>query len=114
MANYGNPEDINRLNELCERLSKLVAMLRKYGIEAGEAENEYKKALTVEALRLKSEGMAITLIDKVVYGLDAVAEARLKRDTAIASYDALKENINTTKVLIRVLENQINREWQLL
>ena len=51
------------------------------------------------------------MIDKVVYGIDAVAAARLKRDTAQAEYDALKENINTTKVLIRVLENQIGREW---
>ena len=113
MGNHGNVEDVNKLNELCDRLSKLVSLMRKRGEAMAVAENEYRKILAIKSLELKESGMAVTLLDKVVYGTKEVALKRLERDITVSDYDALKETINVTKTLIRVLENQINREWGL-
>jgi len=55
--------------------------------------------------------MAITLIDKVVFGDRHVAEMRFKRDVANATYEANKEHINVTKLQLRLLEGQLSREW---
>ena len=55
--------------------------------------------------------MAITLIDKTCYGIPSVAEARYKRDVAETIYKANQEAINSIKLQMRLLENQIGREY---
>lgn len=96
---------------LIAKLNTSIKMLRKTGTEFAEAERDYKILLRQEALKLKDSGMAVTLIDKTVYGIKSVAEARFKRDVASAIYDANKESINVLKLQIRILDNQIAREW---
>lgn len=100
---------INDLNDLMKRLSNGIKLMGKYGREYAEAERDYKVALAKEAMKLKADGMPVTLIDKVVYG--KVAEERFKRDSAEIMYETSQENINALKLQIRVLESQINREW---
>ena len=51
------------------------------------------------------------MIDKVVYGVKEIAELRFKRDVADTVYQANLEAINSIKLQIRILENQISREW---
>ena len=51
------------------------------------------------------------MIDKVVYGVPEIAELRFKRDIADTVYQANLEAINSTKLQMRILENQISREW---
>ena len=60
---------------------------------------------------MRDEGQAIGVITLTCYGIPSVAEARFKRDTAEAIYKANLEAISTIKLQIRVLENQINREF---
>ena len=55
--------------------------------------------------------MAITLIDKTCYGIPSVAEARFKRDVAETVYKANLEAINSIKLQLRLIENQISREY---
>jgi hypothetical protein len=55
--------------------------------------------------------MAIGMIDKVCYGIPSVAEARFKRDVAEAVYKANQEAINSIKLQIRILNDQLDREW---
>ena len=76
-----------------------------------ETPKEYKVLLRSECLKLRDEGMAIGMIDKTCYGIPSVAEARFKRDVADAVYKANLEAINSTKLQLRLLENQIQREW---
>lgn len=96
---------------LIQKLNTSIKMLRKTGTEFAEAERDYKILLSQESLRLKDDGMAVTLIDKAVYGIKKVADARFRRDVASAIYDANKESINVLKLQIRILDNQISREW---
>ena len=86
-------------------------MLRKTGAEYAEAERDYKILLRQETLKLRDSGLAVGLIDKTVYDVPSVADARFKRDCARAIYEANQESINTTKITIRVLMNQYDKEW---
>ena len=98
--------------ELTQRLNTSVVKLRDYGKELAETERDYKITLRQEALKLRAEkGMPVTLIQQVVYGIPEVAEKRFKRDVAEAIYQANQEAINSTKLQIRVIEGQLNREW---
>ena len=100
---------INEMNELSIGLTTGVKLMEKYGKEFAMTERDYKIALSKEALCLREEGMAVTLIDKVVYG--NVAAERFKRDTAEVMYKTAQESVNSIKLQMRILDAQISREW---
>lgn len=103
---------LNELNMLTNQLSEAIKIMARYGKEKAEAEKNYKIALRQEALILRSEkDMAVTLIDKVVYGVSDVADKRFKRDVAEAMYETAKENINVLKLKTRILETQLKLEY---
>lgn len=102
------------LNELQAKIKQLelsVKELRTSGTNYAKAERDYKILLRTECLKLRDEGMAIGMIDKTCYGLQNVAEARFQRDVAKTIYEANQDAINSLKLQIRVIEAQINREW---
>ena len=102
----------NDIQDLTYRLNQAIKLLAKYGREFAETERDYKVSLRQEALKLRAEkNMPVTLIQQVVYGVPEVAEKRFKRDVAEAMYQTAQENINSIKLQIRVIENQLNREW---
>lgn len=100
--------------ELQAKLKQLEQALKTYrvnGIALAEAEKNYKEAISKEVLRLRDEGMAVTLIAQVVYGLPSISTLRFQRDCAEAVYKANEEAINVKKLEVRVIENQLGREW---
>ena len=102
------------LNELQAKIKQLelsVKELRTSGTNYAKAERDYKILLRTECLKLRDEGMVIGMIDKTCYGLPTVAEARYMRDIAKTVYEANQDAINSLKLQIRVIEAQINREW---
>lgn len=102
----------NQVNDLCNKLTQSIKILAKYGKELAEAERDYKITLRQEALKLRTEkDMPVTLIQQVVYGIPEVAEKRFKRDVAEAMRNTAQENINVQKLQIKILEEQIKREW---
>ena len=103
---------LNDLNQKIKELNLSIKELRNTGTKYAEAERDYKITLRQEALKLRAEkGMAITLIQQVVYGVPEVAEKRFQRDVAEAVYKANQEAINSIKLQIRVIESQLSREW---
>lgn len=106
---------IDLYNELQQKIKELnisIKKLRETGTEYAEAERDYKITLRNEALKLRAEkGMPVTLIQQVVYGVPEVAEKRFQRDVKEAVYRANQEAINSIKLQIRVIENQLSREW---
>ena len=100
--------------ELQRKTSQLdysVRQLRENGTAYAQAEKDYKVLLRQECLKLRDEGMAVGMIDKTCYGIPSVAEARFRRDVAEAVYKANQEAINSLKLQMRLMENQIGREW---
>ena len=73
------------------QLEASVKELRTSGTEYAKAERDYKILLRQEALKLRDGDMAVGMIDKVVYGIPSVAEARFKRDVADTVYKANQE-----------------------
>lgn len=102
----------NDIQELMKELSSSIQMLRTNGNKLAVAERDYKVTLRQEALKLRTEkDMPVTLINQVIYGVPEVAEKRLKRDIAETMYNTNLEHINVTKLKLRLLENQLAREW---
>ena len=100
--------------ELQQKINELnisIKELRKSGTSYAQAERDYKILLRSECLKLRDSGMAIGMIDKTCYGIPEVADARFKRDVAEAVYKANLEAINSIKLQMRLLENQIQREF---
>ena len=95
-----------------DNLQKSLDQLRKSGSAYAEAEKNYKVLLRQEVLKLRDEGEAIGVINLICYGIPSVAEARFKRDVAEATYKANIEAINTYKLKIKLIENQLEREFR--
>lgn len=102
---------VQELQSKTQQLEVSIRQLRKTGTDYAQAEKDYKVLLRQECLKLRDEGMAIGMLDKVCYGIPSVAEARFKRDVAEAVYRANQEAINSLKLQMRLLEAQISREW---
>jgi hypothetical protein len=105
---------IDLYNELQTKIKELeisIKQLRTSGTAYAQAEKDYKILLRQECLKLRDEGMAIGMIDKTCYGIPSVAEARFKRDVAEAVYKANLEAINSIKLQMRLIENQLQREY---
>lgn len=103
---------INDIQILMDELTLSIKKLRQHGNALAEAERDYKIKLRQEALKLRVEkDMPVTLINQIIFGVPEVAERRYKRDIAKTLYDANQEHINATKLKLRLLESQIQREW---
>ena len=99
------------LRQKTAQLDASIKNLRKSGTAYAQAERDYKVLLRQECLKLRDEGMAIGMIDKTCYGIPSVAEKRFHRDVAEAVYTANKEAINSLKLQMRIINEQIGREW---
>lgn len=106
------------MEDLYTELQKKTAMLdysvkelRKSGTNYAEKERDYKILLRTEVLKLRDEGVAVGVIDKICFGIPSVAAARFERDCAETIYKANLEAINSLKLQMRLIENQISREW---
>lgn len=101
----------SELQSKIKQLEVSIRQLRKSGTDYAEAERDYKILLRTECLKLRDSGMAIGMIDKTCYGIPSVAEARFKRDCAETVYRANLEAINSIKLQLRLIDNQVSREW---
>lgn len=104
-------ELLEELQVKSSQLDTALRTLRQNGIALAEAEKEYKEMVSKEVLRLRDEGMAVTLIPQIIYGLPSISTLRFQRDCAEAVYNANQEAINVKKLQIRLIEAQISREW---
>ena len=99
------------MEALRKQLSASIKELRKNGTDLARKERDYKVLLRQEILKLRDEGMAVGIIDKICYGIPLVADKRFERDVAQTVYDANKEAINSLKLQIRIVQNVIDKEY---
>lgn len=103
---------INDIQMLMEELTISIKRLSKNGQILASAERDYKITLRQEALKLRVEkDMPVTLINQIIFGVPEVAEKRYKRDIAETTYQTNQEHINATKLKLRLLEAQVQREY---
>ena len=101
----------SELSEKRALLDKAIDTLAKNGYELAARERDYKIAINKKALELRAEDTPVTLINTIIYGYEDIAKLRFERDTAEVKYNANNEYINTLKLQIRILENQLSREY---
>ena len=92
-------------------LNVCIREMRKSGTAYAQAEREYKVKLREWCLKLRAQDMPIGLIDKTCYGIPEVADMRFKRDVAETVWKANQEAVNSIKLQLRILDNQLQREW---
>ena len=101
----------DELKDLRQQLNVSVEELKKTGNDYAVAYRDYRMLLAKRLLQLKAEGMPVTMAYDVARGDTLVANAKLKEIATESLYKACQENINSIKIQIKILENQINREW---
>lgn len=101
----------NELENFTKQLNNSLKQLRVNGIKLAKAEKEYKIAVNKKALELRSQDVPVTLINQIIYGYQDIAQLRFLRDSAEVVYNANKEAINTLKLQIRIISNQLDKEW---
>jgi len=101
----------NEMNYRIKQLDTSVKMIQQAGIKKANTEALYRQALASLMTEKRAEGMPVTIISDICRGDARVAKLKLERDIAESTYEAIIESINAQKLTIRVLENQISREW---
>ena len=100
-----------QIEEKSKKLDKAIQELATNGYDLAEKEKKYKTAVSQKALELRANDTPVTLINQIIYGYKEIADLRFDRDVAEVKFNANLEYINFIKLQIRILENQIAREW---
>lgn len=110
--NFAELPPVVQLNILTDQLDDATRRLEFTGRDYAEAEHDYKIELAKVTLQLRNtKEMPVTMLPLVVYGVESVADLRRNRDIAEALYKANLEAINTVKLQIRVLHEQMQQDW---
>lgn len=106
-----NLDLVNEINNKCIELDNQIKTLSKNGNEYAKAYTSYRVALAKELVKLKDEGYAITLAGDIARGKIEIAKLKFQEISKEAIYKANLESINATKLQIKIMENQLEREW---
>lgn len=100
-----------QLEHKMKQLDNAIKLLRKTGSDYAKSYTEYRVALAKELLILKNEGYAITLAGDIARGKPEIAKLKFEEISNEAIYKANLESINVSKLEIKILQEQINKEW---
>lgn len=106
-----NGDLVNLLNSKIQDLNVSVRQLRKTGEDYAKAYTEYRMALAKELLRLKDEGMPVTIAYDIARGNKEVAHFKFQEIAKESIYCANKECINAVKLEIKIIQEQLNKEY---
>lgn len=104
-------ELIKEVQQKTALLDKALKESKERGIASADAERAYKVALSKAMLTEREKGTPVTIISDICRGQEGIAALRRERDIAEALYKAAKEAINVYKIQLRVLQEQVEREW---
>lgn len=93
-------------------LDNALQEIGKRGEKYANAERDYRMALAKRILIARDNAVPVTIINDICRGDEKIANLKLERDCAEASYKAAIEACNVQKLQIKLLENQIEREYR--
>lgn len=99
------------VEQIKNQLDKALSTCRENGLRWAEAERSYRIRKSQEELRLRSEGVPVTLIPDIVKGLEDVAQLDFERNCALVVYKANQEAINVKKLELKTMESELEREY---
>lgn len=92
---------------LRQEMNLAIKLASQRGKELAEAEREYRVALAKDMLIKRDKKVPVTIINDLSRGDETVAELKFERDTLEVLYKSANEKILTTKLEIRVVENEM-------
>ena len=95
------------LSTLRTDLNKAITILKERGQAKAIAERDYRVAVAKEILKLRNEGIAVTIINDLVRGNEDIAELKLNRDIAETLYESAMQYIYSNKLNIGIVERQM-------
>ena len=104
-------EELQKLNELNNYLTSALAEYKKRGRDYAEAYKKYRILLSQELLKLKAEGMQVTIAYDIARGTEIVANAKEQEIITECLYKSCQEAINTYKLQIKILQENINKDY---
>ena len=93
-------------------LDKALQQLGNRGRAWADAEQKYRVALSQRIEVEREKGTPVTIISDVCRGVPEIARLKFERDVADVVYKSAMEACNVYKIQVRVLENQIDREYR--
>lgn len=99
------------LEQLIRDLDTSVKMLRVTGSDYAQAESNYRMLLSEAILKLEAEGRPVTNLYNIARGQKEIAKAKYEQISKEAIYKANLESIQATKLKIKVIQAQIDKEW---
>ena len=105
-------ELINQMLDKTSQMSGVITELKKRGRVMAQTEADYRAALAQKILQLRAENFPVTIMNDVCRGDREIAQLRLKRDIAKTEYDVANEMLQVLKLQIRVLQAEVEREYQ--
>lgn len=108
MAGY---DLINEIGQKSKMLETAVKELGTRGRAYAQAEHDYRVALAEKTLLERDKGTPATICSDVCRGDRKIAKLRFERDVAEVVYRSALEAINATKLQIKILDAQVEREW---
>lgn len=107
-------EEIQKMQELNTYLTTALAEYKKRGTDYAKAYKNYRVLLSQELLRLKAEGMPVTIAYDIARGTEQVANAKEQEIITECLYKSCQEAINTYKLQIKILQENINKDINLV
>jgi len=104
-------EEQIQLKQLNEYLTAALKEFKTRGIEYAKAYKNYRILLSQELLKLKAEGMPVTIAYDIARGIEHVANAKEQEIVTECLYKSCQEAINTYKLQIKILQENINKDY---
>ena len=101
-------QELWKINDL---LTKALGEYKQRGREYAKAQRDYRVLLRQTILRLRADGTAVTIISDLARGDEKVAEAKEQEVITETLYKSCQEAINVYKMQMRLLQEQINKEY---
>lgn len=102
---------LQELNKIRELLNKALSEYKRRGVEYADAYKNYRVAVAKELLRLKDEGMAVTIAYDIARGQEDIAELKRQEIITECLYKSCMEAINSYKLQMKIIQEQINKEY---
>lgn len=104
-------EEVQKMQELNTYLTTALAEYKKRGIDYAKAYKNYRVLLSQELLKLKAEGMPVTIAYDIARGTEQVANAKEQEIITECLYKSCQEAINTYKLQIKILQENMNKDY---
>lgn len=105
-------EEQIQMKSLMQLLNSALGEYKKRGTEYAKCYANYRRLVAQQLLKLKAEGMPVTIAYDIARGNQEVSQAKEQEIIAECLYKSCQEAINSYKLQIKILQEQINKDLQ--